>query len=122
MSTEGAEPRSYTLKFDLGVYPLVAIQKAAYNFGDRFFHDIQKLDDQTVEIVLTPRRNQSDMQHALGEFRTEVLDQHLRQVVLQETSGIRDLLIAQAFSRTNLVMPELDSTREANASATSKSD
>lgn len=104
----------FTLEFDLGVYSLVAIQKAAYSFGDRFSVEIKKPDASTVQVVLTAKRRLPDIGQVPGEFRNEVLDQHLRQIVLNETSGIRDLLIAQAFSRTNLIMPELDSTPAPN--------
>jgi hypothetical protein len=43
-----------------------------------------------------------------GEFCNEVLDQELREIIAEETVGIRDLLLAQAFSKTSLIDPELE--------------
>jgi hypothetical protein len=43
-----------------------------------------------------------------GEFCNEVLDQELRETIAEETAGIRNLLLAQAFSKTSLIDPELE--------------
>jgi len=40
-----------------------------------------------------------------GEFQNEVLDQELREAVAEETKGIQNLLLAQAFSATSLLDP-----------------
>jgi His-Xaa-Ser system protein HxsD len=80
-----------------------AIQRAAYRFSDRFSCELipgeeshlcrlQPIGEMTTEEV--------------GSFRTEVLDQTLRERIRAETEPIRTMILAQAFSRTGVVDPQ----------------
>ena len=105
-----AEADGLKVVFDCCAYDLVSIQKAAYKFGDRC-HILVSTDDEKHAIVrLRAKRTIDDPRFLAGEFCNEVLDQQLRKIVADETAGIRDLLLAQAFSKTNLVSPDLDSS------------
>ena len=94
-----------TLVFDPAVCALIALEKAAYRFSDRFTCRIETTQA-GLQVTLKPKRaNMSDETHqaALDDFQTEVLDQNLREKIKIETAPIRNLILAHAFSRTGLV-------------------
>lgn len=101
MSNESA--REVTIQFDEKVCRLTAIKKAAYRFGGRCFVRIELRDGGRADVTLTPKRPEMELPVIAGEFRNEVLDQELRELVAEETLGVRNLLLAQAFSATSLV-------------------
>ena len=92
-----------TLEFDAKVYRLSAIKKAAYKFGDRFHVDIRINSDNVIFCEVHPKAGVTITGELLGEFRNEVLDQDLREMVAEETNPIRRLLLAQVFSATSLI-------------------
>jgi His-Xaa-Ser system protein HxsD len=95
------------LSFDLSVYGLSSIKKAAYKYGGHFFVRITESADAT-EVLLKPNDSCPAPDQMIGEFCNEVLDQELRENIARETSGIRDLLLAQAFSKTSLLDAEFE--------------
>lgn len=96
----GAEMAS--LRIDLAVYRLAAVKKAAYRFSN-FATAAIELDGGHAVVVLTQAgEHAGDLQQA---FLREVLDQELREVVADETAPVRNLILAQVFSRTNLLDP-----------------
>lgn len=104
-----AGPSKYSFEIDGRAFRLSAIKKAAYRFGDRCFVTIETLDEKRVVITFQPKRANFSIDVLEGEFRNEVLDQDLREIVAEETEGIRNLLLAQAFSKTSLIDPESES-------------
>jgi His-Xaa-Ser system protein HxsD len=100
------ENQEERLEFDLRVHSLLTIKKAAYRFADRWTADIQQVDDNHVWVILKPRTRQPIDAAA---FRCEVLDQDLRQIIAEETTGLRNILLAQAFSELSVVDPQGDS-------------
>ena len=94
------------IDFDPLVYRLTAIKQAAYRFGDRCFIEIAIDDGQRVWVTLKSKSDDISADHWADEFRNAVLDQELREQVAIETAGIRNLLLAQAFSATSLIQPE----------------
>jgi His-Xaa-Ser system protein HxsD len=94
------------IQLDPAVYRLSAIKKAAYKFGDRCTIEIDSRQPPgLVRVSLTPKGILDDPSSLAGEFRNEVLDQELREVVAEETGAIRNVLLAQAFSGTALLDP-----------------
>jgi len=94
-----------TLVFDPAVYALIAVEKAAYRFSDRFTCLIETREA-GLQVTLKPKRkemSEGTHQAALDDFQTEVLDQNLREKIKIETAPIRNLILAHAFSRTGLV-------------------
>ena len=91
-------------RFDERVYSMLAIKKAAYRMGDRCSFAISIADGE-VTAVLTPRGVNDNLALLEAEFRNAVLDQDLREIVARETEAVRNLIIAQAFSRTALLEP-----------------
>src|SRR5437868_2532293 len=101
-----AHSRAAIVELDSTVYRLEAIKKAAYKFGDRCFVQIDTDANRRVVITLTAKRVlMDDVEQLAGEFRNEVLDQELREIVAKETEAVRNLLLAQAFSKTALLDP-----------------
>ena len=95
------------MTFDSAVYRLSAIKKAAHKFGG-LFHILVEQRDQVTEVRMKPKAPTASVDALIGEFGNEVLDQELRETVAEETTGIRDLLLAQAFSKTSLIDSEME--------------
>jgi His-Xaa-Ser system protein HxsD len=93
--------------FDTALYRSNAVKKAAYKYGGLFYVLISHRSD-LIEVRLKPKETCTLPDAVVGEFCNEVLDQELRETVAEETTGIRDLLLAQAFSKTTLIDPELE--------------
>lgn len=95
-------------RIDLSVYSLNSLLKSAYRFTGRSFIHLQRSGPNLVEVRMRPIRAQDDPDLILREFFNDLLDQKLREVVASETAGIRDLIMAHALSKTNLVRPDLE--------------
>lgn len=89
--------------FDSAAYSITAIQKAAYRFGNLCYIRIETTIDGRVSVQLTPKATVTSPESLAGDLRNEVLDQHLREVVAEETGRVRDLILAQAFSAVSLI-------------------
>lgn len=96
------------LYFDLGIYSTLAIEKACYRFSDRLVFDIKTDQDRLlVEIgSRAPEINPVTFELHVNDFRSEALDQNLREKIKSETAGVRNLILAHAFSRTGLIGQE----------------
>lgn len=97
-----SEVGSVTVRLETALFRLVAIQKAAYRMGGRCFVELHALPD-AVDVRLTPRREGESLDALAGELRNEALDQELREVIAAETEAVRNLILAQAFSKTSLL-------------------
>jgi len=104
-----SSPGGVVVVFDAQVYHLSAIKKAAYKFESRFHTLIATRDDGSIEVVLKAKAPLDNLEHLAGEFCNEVLDQDLRELVAEQTEGVRNLLLAHAFSQTSFVGTELES-------------
>lgn len=98
---------SHVVEFDRNVYRLSAVKKAAYKYGGLFHIVIDETEKATV-VSLNPTAACQDSEDAAGQFCNEVLDQELREEIATETKGIRDLLLAHAFSKTSLIDSEME--------------
>ena len=96
------------LDFDPAVFRPEAVKKAAYKFTDRCHVQIEVASAGALRVTLRAKRVLDDPEFLAGEFRNEVLDQDLRETIAAETVGVRNLLLAQAFSATSLVDPAGD--------------
>ena len=91
------------LEFDSAVYRLEAVKKAGYRFGARCGVQIEVASPERVRVTLQPKSVSEDANALEAEFRNEVLDQELREVVAKETEAVRNLIVLQAFSKTSLL-------------------
>ncbi len=90
---------------DTRVYRLTAIQKAAYRFADRFTAVLGSLEEHQlpVRFVFRSGTDERAAVDAARLFFQELLDQELRELVGEETRAIRSLILAHAFSNTDLI-------------------
>jgi len=105
----------FVARFDSKVCKLTAVKKAAYKYGN-VFHIMIEETDGFILVSLRPTSSNSDPEEAVGRFCNEVLDQELREEIAAETNGIRDLLLAHAFSKTSLIDSELETSDYEQAS------
>jgi His-Xaa-Ser system protein HxsD len=99
-----------TICVDSRVFRLSAVKKAAYRLGDRFYAGIQvdPEPENTIRVTLTAKTDRVSLETIEGEFRNELLDQDLREMIAEETEGVRNLLLAQAFSGVSLTGDDAD--------------
>jgi His-Xaa-Ser system protein HxsD len=101
--TAPERPASAELSFDAATHSADAIQRAAYRFSDRISCELTS-GEAEHRCVLTATGD-IDPDALIADFRTEVLDQVLRERIRAETEPIRTMILAQAFSKTGLVDP-----------------
>ena len=79
-----------------------AIQRAAYKFTDRFA--IELIDEgANLRCQLHPAEEAEGIdENTVSAFRSEVLDQVLRERIRGETEAVRNLVLSLAFSNTGL--------------------
>lgn len=100
MTAESQGAGIVELEFDSACHSADAIQRAAYVFSDRF----------SMTLGQTPTgwrcslkfRNGADVDETIQAFETEVLDYVLRERIREETAGVRNAVLALAFSQTHL--------------------
>ena len=99
---------SVCVVIDTRVYRMAAVQKAAYRMADKCTVVVGGVDDHRLPIRLTFRSGTTEEQALVTArlFFQELLDQELREQVGGETRAMRDLILAHAFSRTDLVRRE----------------
>jgi His-Xaa-Ser system protein HxsD len=93
---------------DLRAYRLAAVRKAAYRLAERCTAVIgtPEGDKLPVAFMFKPGTVENTAMEAARAFFQELLDQELREHVAEETGPIRTLILAQAFSRTDLIRRE----------------
>jgi His-Xaa-Ser system protein HxsD len=102
-ATVGLRPAERLVVFSASVYSIEAVKRAAYRFTDRFTFDISVAGDE-IRCVVTPLRElpAEELTALEPRLRNEVLDQDLRERIAAETSGVRNAILAYAFSATGL--------------------
>jgi His-Xaa-Ser system protein HxsD len=91
------------VRFDVCAYSTDAIQRAAYRLCDRLSIDLVS-DGAASLCTLHIQTSDDDVADAaVHDFRNEVLDQTLRERIRTETQDVRNLILALAFSNTDLV-------------------
>jgi His-Xaa-Ser system protein HxsD len=88
--------------FDRMTVELDALQRAAYALAAMMTIDIRQVRDQWV-CTLFPIDAAPDSVLLVSSLRREVLDQTLRLRIGRETEGVRNLILALAFSNTGLI-------------------
>jgi His-Xaa-Ser system protein HxsD len=88
------------VRFDAASASVDAVQRAAYRFSDRFACELVT-GEREYRCLLTVVGEEA-VEPLVADFRTEVLDQVLRERIRAETEPIRTMILAHAFSRTGL--------------------
>lgn len=95
------------MEVDLCVYGLPALLKVADKFTDRCFVHLQKRGEHIVEVRFRSKDHPLvSLDSIAGEFVNEILDQTLREIVSRESEPVRNLVLAHALSRVDLVSSE----------------
>lgn len=98
------DKEEHRLLVDTKVYSLEAIKKAAYKLASKSAILITLGEGTSVSLLFNPaRRGSSIPEDVVSEFCIELLDQDLREIVKRETTPVRNLILAHAFSRTSLI-------------------
>lgn len=89
---------------DLRVYRLSAVQKAAYRLASKCTVMLGEVRDESLGMTLGfgPTTGEREALEVARLFFQELLDQELREKVAEETAALRTLILAHAFSRTDL--------------------
>jgi His-Xaa-Ser system protein HxsD len=83
-------------KLDSNFFSKESISKCLYWYSDRFLIDI-RLQDCNYVIKLQPKGNEN-LEILIQKINQDFIDYNLRQIVTNETTTIRELIIAKAFS------------------------
>lgn len=99
------------LNFDAEIFSLLAVQKACYRFSNVAAFEVtleRNSEIASISVTAAPLTDKTDedvtdLEHRL---RNEVLDQQLREQIRAQTEGVRNLILAHAFSRSGLISGE----------------
>jgi His-Xaa-Ser system protein HxsD len=95
------------LVLDTTVYRLAAIQKAGYRLAQRFTLAVGSPEGTRLPLMLMlPPGASVNAAELVEGFYRELCDQELRESIADQTKDVRALLLAHAFSRTDLVRRE----------------
>lgn len=94
--------RVLEVRFDAEAHSADAIQRAAYKFSDRLSLDLRCEPSEFLCSLTLTDESAQDADAIVADFRTEVLDQVLRERIRQETEGVRNLILSIAFSQADL--------------------
>jgi His-Xaa-Ser system protein HxsD len=92
-----------TLDLDEELYSTDAIFRVAYDFTDRYFVFLSRPAAGVILVLLAPQNPSTPFRDVAGIFANALIDQRLRERIERDTSLIRDLLVAQAFSEADLL-------------------
>jgi len=93
---------------DPKVYSETAVLKTAYWFTDQYYlYLASNRDTGFLELELRLKQGESlePLKAACGQFWNKLLDQEVRQRVLEETSPIREQLLKKAFFEAKAPLP-----------------
>jgi His-Xaa-Ser system protein HxsD len=93
------------VEVNLRIVSAEALLKACHWFSREFICEIRNRDEHVADVILTPRNpaSASELALASGAFTTSAMDFALREKIEAKTSGIRDLLLAKAFSESGIL-------------------
>lgn len=95
------------MTFDKSVASLDSLKKAAYRFIDQFSVEFLPSESNVLCVLrFNPNKSEESANLTVEDFRKEVLDQDLRASIKAETEAVRNLILAHAFSKTDLIKDE----------------
>jgi His-Xaa-Ser system protein HxsD len=99
------------VRMQIALYGRDAILKAAHRFTDRCSVHLEETTDGEILCQFQVQGDPAAAEPFVAAFVNEALDQSLRAKLAEQTEPIRRLLLAQAFSRHNLIHPDFDSAQ-----------
>ena len=83
------------VELDPGIWPLVSVRKAAYEFSSRASVNIDVVDN--AKLLVTIAAASSNATELLGQFKARVADLALQEAINEQTRTIRDALVTAAM-------------------------
>ena len=102
------EDGSISVLFDLRLYSLDAVHQAGYKFAADFaaLLTMRGESELAANLRFTKDVDSHSKNKLVCAFVNEVTDQHLRSRIAAETEATRNLILAEAFSKTSLLREE----------------
>jgi His-Xaa-Ser system protein HxsD len=93
------------VEVNLTIISAEALLKTCHWFSRDFVCEIRNRNEYIADVILTPRSHASasDLASVKDAFTTSAMDFALREKIEAKTSGIRDLLLAKAFSESGVL-------------------
>lgn len=90
---------STKIEYDLEIYNKKTLFRTCYKFTDKVFVYIKDNDisPNKLDIYFTKKEDTVDLFKIIDEFTNELLDQQLRQVVIEDTKKIRETIVTRAL-------------------------
>ncbi|NJA90244.1 hypothetical protein HCX48_13590 [Rhodocyclus tenuis] len=103
--------QSRTVEFDTTAYSLFAVQKACHRFSNQASFNVQVVETEgvsSIKVFLQLMNGTSDeeLTRLVQLLNNEALEQQLREKIRLQTEGVRNLILAHAFSKTGLIVPD----------------
>ena len=89
---------NHEIRVDLRIYPLLAIQKAAAAFTDRYVVAIRQPGTTEAALDFTERPGSAPLPNLHATFHDRLLDLTLQERVAEQTKDIRLALVRAALS------------------------
>lgn len=89
------------LEISGNLFSKVTVLKTLYWFGDKFLVDIAPKENNylvSLKPLSSSNLSNDDLEHYLQKVQRDLIDFSLRETINNETTNIRELLIAKAFS------------------------
>ena len=83
------------------LYPAETLLKTAYRFLDRCYIHVDEVE--TYWIIRMQSKNGTDGKKYAAEFENELIAQTVRRCISQQTSNLRELLLARAMASTMIL-------------------
>ena len=95
----------FVLAIDTRVYSLEAVKKTAYKFAAVTSVIIEPKTDNVISVLFNfaEVHGRGNPERIISDFCNELLDQDLREIIKRETTPVRNLILAHAFSNSSLV-------------------
>jgi His-Xaa-Ser system protein HxsD len=98
---------AYEFRISSEAFNWVSIKKAAYRFSGHCSFDFQSDGKEIICKLLFPQpQTEKTVASIELAFRNELLDQDLRVCIADETTPLRNAVLAFAFSKTGIQSPE----------------
>jgi len=105
LKSSGSEGLRTVVSLDRALFNSEVVLKACYWLSRDFSCEIVESQSDSIRVVITPRHDSTveDLSTIKDAFLVSVADFALREKVDAKTSGVRDLLLAKAFSESGVL-------------------
>jgi His-Xaa-Ser system protein HxsD len=98
------------------IYSISAILRSCYWLTDRCYVHLYPADDGHVEVTLLAKSGEaSDTNTIAWDLLNGLIDNQLRVSIQQETTAVREMIVAQAFSDVDVIDDRGRAVREGGA-------